>query len=104
VILEVKDVERFTEAGRGELARRPWTKRKDGKVILVLQRNKRCKHLLDDNRCNVYSIRPDACSTFPMGSECCLFAREDEMGFKEGLFAQQAKTPRPSGRKVRAEA
>jgi hypothetical protein len=58
--------------------------RVDGKVVLVLRRDKRCKHLADDNRCGVYPIRPDACSTFPAGSECCLSSREEELGIIDG--------------------
>jgi uncharacterized protein len=84
VELEEQDVARFEKAGRGELARAPYAKRDDGKIILVLRRDKRCKHLADDNKCGVYAIRPDACSTFPAGSECCLSSREEELGIVDG--------------------
>src|SRR6185312_14422728 len=84
VELEPQDIERFEKAGRGELARAPYAKRDDGKIILVLQRNKDCKHLGADNKCAVYPIRPDACSTFPAGSECCLSAREEELEIIDG--------------------
>jgi len=53
--------------------------------VLVLRKDKRCKHLADDNKCGIYPIRPDACSTFPVGSECCLSAREEEMEIVDGL-------------------
>jgi Fe-S-cluster containining protein len=43
-----------------------------------------CRHLGKDNKCAIYPIRPDACSQFPMGSECCLFAREEELGILDG--------------------
>jgi Fe-S-cluster containining protein len=84
VELEDQDIERFDEAGRGELYRPPYAKRDDGKIVLVLRRDKRCKHLADDNRCGVYPIRPDACRTFPAGSECCLSSREAELGIVDG--------------------
>jgi Fe-S-cluster containining protein len=84
VELEERDVVRFDEAGRSELARSPYAKRDDGKIVLVLRRDKRCKHLAGDNRCGIYPIRPDACSTFPAGSECCLSSREAELGIVDG--------------------
>jgi Fe-S-cluster containining protein len=84
VELEDQDVARFDKAGRGELARAPYAKRDDGKIILVLQRDKRCKHLGGDNKCAIYPLRPDACSTFPPGSECCLSSREEELGVVDG--------------------
>jgi Fe-S-cluster containining protein len=87
VELEPKDVERFERAGRGELARPPYARRDDGALVLVLRRDKRCKHLGDDNRCAIYEIRPDACSTFPVGSECCLSSREQELGIVDGATA-----------------
>jgi hypothetical protein len=84
VILEDEDVERFERAGRGELARRPYAKHKDGRLQLVLRKDGDCKHLARDNRCGIYRIRPEACSTFPIASECCLSAREDELGIVDG--------------------
>jgi hypothetical protein len=84
VELDDKDVARFERGGRGELARPPYAKRDDGVVILVLRKDKRCKHLEDDNKCAIYALRPDSCSTFPVGSECCLSSREEEMGIVDG--------------------
>ncbi len=84
VELEAADFARFEAAGRPDLAKPPYAKRDDGKVILVLRRDKRCKHLCDDNKCAIYPIRPDACSTFPAGSECCLSSREEELGILDG--------------------
>jgi hypothetical protein len=84
VELEDQDIERFEKAGRADLTRAPYAKRDDGKIILVLRRDKRCKHLGYDNRCGVYPIRPDACSTFPVASECCLSSREAELGIVDG--------------------
>ncbi len=85
VILEDVDIERFEDAGRKELTRRPYARRRrDGRVVLTLKTDKRCKHLADDNKCDIYALRPDACSTFPVGSEGCLFSREEELGIYEG--------------------
>jgi Fe-S-cluster containining protein len=84
VELEDQDIERFERAGRLDLTRPPYAKRDDGKIILVLRKDKRCKHLADDNKCGIYPIRPDACSTFPAGSECCLSSREEELGIIDG--------------------
>jgi Fe-S-cluster containining protein len=85
VELEDEDIARFERAGRADLARPPWAKRDDGKVVLVLRKDdKHCKHLRADNRCGIYEIRPSACSTFPPGSECCLSSREEELGIVDG--------------------
>jgi uncharacterized protein len=84
VELDDVDVVRFEKAGRAELARAPYARREDGSIILVLRKDKRCKHLADDNKCGIYPIRPDACSTFPVASECCLSSREEELGIVDG--------------------
>ena len=84
VELDDVDVERFERAGRGDLARPPYARRDDGTLVLVLQRDRRCKHLAGDNKCGIYAIRPDSCSKFPVGSECCLSSREEEMGIVDG--------------------
>jgi Fe-S-cluster containining protein len=84
VELEDEDVTRFRNAGRGELARPPYARRDDGTIVLVLRKDKRCKHLGEQNQCAIYDIRPNACSTFPPGSECCLSAREEETGIIDG--------------------
>jgi Fe-S-cluster containining protein len=86
VILLDEDIERFKKHGRPELAKPPYAKRhKDGRIILTLLESKRCRHLKKNNRCGIYPIRPHACSEFPMGSECCLFAREDILDLHDGL-------------------
>jgi Fe-S-cluster containining protein len=87
VELEDEDTERFERAGRSDLTRPPFAKRDDGRLVLVLRKDKSCKHLGGDNRCAIYSIRPNACSTFPPASECCLSAREEELGIIDGLDA-----------------
>lgn len=90
VILQDADIERFRKAGRGDLAKRPWAKRRsDGKLVLTLLPSKRCRHLRRDNKCGIYEIRPHSCSEFPMGSECCLYAREVEMKAYDGLAPQK---------------
>jgi hypothetical protein len=78
------DVARLRAGGRGELAKRPYARRRDGKLVLVLTRTKRCKQLGEDNRCGIYSVRPAACRDFPVASECCLFSREDALGLVDG--------------------
>ena len=85
VILQDEDIERFKKAGRPELAKAPFAKRVDGRLVLTLLPNKRCRHLARDNRCGIYELRPHPCSEFPMGSECCLFAREDVLGLFDGV-------------------
>ena len=52
---------------------------------MTLLKSKDCRHLGKDNKCAIYAIRPDACSEFPVASECCLFAREEEMGIYDGV-------------------
>lgn len=84
VELEDEDLARFDGVGRSELARPPYAKLDDGRLVLVLRTDKRCKHLEDDNRCAIYSLRPNACRTFPPASECCLSAREEEIGVFDG--------------------
>ncbi len=89
VVLLDEDVERFKKGGRPELAKPPFAKRhKDGRVILTLLPNKRCRHLTKTNRCGIYSLRPHACSEFPMGSECCIFAREDILNLHDGAVPE----------------
>jgi len=84
VELDSEDVARFERAGRGDLLRPPYARRDDGTIVLVLRRDKSCKHLGQDNRCAVYELRPSACSSFPPGSECCLSSREEELGIVDG--------------------
>lgn len=87
VELERVDVRRLEAGGRGDLLKRPWARRDDGKIVLVLQRDGRCKHLGRDNKCAIYPLRPDACSMFPAASECCLYARDEELGVLDGARA-----------------
>jgi Fe-S-cluster containining protein len=84
VELEEQDIERLEKGGRGELSRPPYARRRDGRLVLTLRKDRCCRHLGPDNRCAIYPIRPDACSTFPPGSECCLSSREEELGIIDG--------------------
>ena len=84
-------IDRFKAAGRGDLAKAPYARRdKEGKLVLTLLESKRCRHLQDSNRCGIYAIRPHSCSEFPMGSECCIFAREDILKLHDGVPPEEA--------------
>lgn len=85
VVLQEVDRERFVRGGRADLLKAPYSRRRDGKLVLTLLASKDCRHLGKDNKCGIYPIRPDACSEFPVASECCLFAREEEMGVYDGV-------------------
>ena len=84
VILDEADIARFEGAGQGELARPPYARHDDEDMVFVLRRDRSCKHLGVDKRCHIYGIRPNACSTFPAGSECCLSSRAEELGIVDG--------------------
>jgi uncharacterized protein len=84
------DVARLHAGGRADLAKPPYARRSDGKLVLTLTKAKACQHLAGDNKCGIYQLRPDACSQFPMASECCLYAREEELGITDGLPRGQA--------------
>jgi Fe-S-cluster containining protein len=85
VVLEEKDLERFAEAGRKDLTKRPYTRKDGDRVILTLLRSKDCRHLQKDRRCGIYALRPESCRVFPMGSESCLYSREVELGIVDGV-------------------
>lgn len=86
VILQPADVKRFKDGGRPELAKPPYAKRdSEGRLVLTLLPNKRCRHLKRNNFCGIYELRPHPCSEFPMGTECCMFAREDMRQLFDGL-------------------
>ncbi len=87
VILEPEDITRFEEAGRGDLAKAPYTRKEGKKVVLRLLRSRDCRHLQADRRCGIYALRPDACRVFPAGSESCLFSRDSELGVVDGVEA-----------------
>jgi Fe-S-cluster containining protein len=78
------DITRFKTAGRDDLLGAPYTRKKGGKLVLRLLRSGDCRHLRADLRCNIYELRPEACRTFPPGSEGCLFSREDGLGIVDG--------------------
>jgi Fe-S-cluster containining protein len=85
VILYDVDLERFRKGGRADLGKAPYARKKDGKLVLTLLKSKNCRQLMPDNKCAIYPIRPDACSSFPMASEPCLFSREEELGIIDGV-------------------
>jgi len=85
VELDDDDVARIRDGGRADLLRAPFTRKDDGKLVLRLLKSKDCRHLASDNKCGIYELRPSACSMFPVGSECCLFAREEELEVVDGL-------------------
>lgn len=84
VELEAADLARFRAAGRADLVGKDYVRRARGKVTLRFLENGRCQHLGGDNKCAVYSFRPDNCRAFPVGSECCLAAREQSLGWVDG--------------------
>lgn len=86
VELDRADIARFRAAGAEHLSRRPYARKEaGGKIVLSLLRSKACRHLGRDNKCGIYTLRPAACSQFPVGSECCLISREEELGVVDGL-------------------
>ncbi len=85
VILFDVDKKRFVEGGRADLLKPPFARRTDGKLVLTLLANKKCRHLASDNKCGIYTIRADACRDFPVASECCLYARELERNLYDGV-------------------
>lgn len=91
VVLLDEDLARFRAGGRSDLTKPPYAKKQpDGRILLTLlpTTDKKCRHLQRSNRCGIYDVRPNACSEFPMGSECCLYAREDVLNVHDGLPPQ----------------
>jgi Fe-S-cluster containining protein len=84
VELDDEDMARFDRAGRPELYRAPYATGEGGRVFLRLTRARRCRHLGPNNACAIYAFRPEACSIFPVGSECCLSVRERD-GMVDGV-------------------
>jgi Fe-S-cluster containining protein len=87
VVLFEDDVTRLKEGGHAKLTRPPYARRRKGKLVLTLLANKSCRQLGKDNACAIYASRPAACRDFPMGSECCLYSREAEFGWVDGVAA-----------------
>jgi Fe-S-cluster containining protein len=85
VLLDDADFERFREGGREDLLGKAYIKRaRDGKVTLRFAETGKCQHLRRDKKCRIYTIRPDNCRAFVVGSEACLAAREDTLGYRDG--------------------
>ena len=79
VVLEREDLRRFRRGGV-----QPVTRRKGGQLMLRVLESGKCAHLGPKNKCGIYTHRPNACRYFPPASECCLFAREEELGIFDG--------------------
>jgi Fe-S-cluster containining protein len=94
VVLDEDDVAKLRAGGRADLLKKPWSKRKGGRIVLTLKDNGRCHHLRRDNKCRIYELRPAACSVFPVASECCVSAREYELELFDGL-APEGEWPWP---------
>jgi Fe-S-cluster containining protein len=90
VVLDEDDFARWREAGRKDLFDKAYLKKKNGRVTLRFLENGRCRNLGRDNKCGIYAIRPDNCSVFVVGSECCLAAREDTLKIRDGLPAEES--------------
>jgi hypothetical protein len=75
VVLEREDFARWRAAGRHDLEA-PEFLRARKKKLRVLP-NGDCVHLRG-NLCGIYELRPNNCRNFPAGSECCLFARDEQ--------------------------
>jgi Fe-S-cluster containining protein len=88
VEIERADLARFRRAGRPELGRAPYARKRDGKLVLQLLRSRDCRHLTREKECAIYELRPDSCRSFPPGSEGCLFSREEELGVVDGLASR----------------
>jgi Fe-S-cluster containining protein len=95
VVLEDEDVQRFAQAKRGYLAKMPYARRSDGKLVLRLTKGGACVHLERDKRCGIYEIRPEMCRVFPLGSECCLSARAEELNQHDGAPPKERSSSPP---------
>ena len=85
VLLDRDDFARWRKAGRADLVDKAYLKRaRDGKVTLRFADSGKCQHLEPDKKCRIYTIRPDNCAAFVVGSEACLAAREDTLGLRDG--------------------
>lgn len=88
VLLDDSDLQRFRDAGRHDLTKSAYIKRsRDGKIRLRFIGRGRCQHLMGDNKCAIYAIRPFNCSVFPVGSEACLAARESTLHLRDDARA-----------------
>lgn len=82
VVLDEDDFARWRAAGRDELTSKAYTRTSKGVVVLRLKQDKTCVHL-QGTLCGIYPLRPDNCSSFPVGSEPCLESRWQEFGLEE---------------------
>lgn len=91
VVLDENDIARFDRAGRSELSKMPYARKRNGKLMLRLAPDGGCLQLGPGNRCNIYDIRPEMCRAFPVGSECCLSTRADDLGLYDGARPSSAR-------------
>jgi hypothetical protein len=83
-VLGPPDITRWRRAGRADLARRSYTRRHGGFLMLRLRESDNaCVHL-DGRSCGIYPLRPYVCRVFPVGCEGCLDARRLELGIVDG--------------------
>lgn len=86
VVMDEADLDRFREGGRPDLVHRDYIKRsRDGRITLRFAPSGRCQHLRG-KKCSIYTIRPDNCRVFVVGSEACLAAREDTLKLRDGAW------------------
>lgn len=83
VLLDHVDLGRWREAGRADLADPAYVREENGKTTLRLAESGACLHL-EGKACGIYPLRPDNCSSFVVGSEPCLSAREETLGIRDG--------------------
>jgi hypothetical protein len=84
VVVDERDMQRLERARRTDLLAPGLVRRRRGTVTLRLTKSGACHHLGQDNRCAIYEVRPGMCREFPVGSECCLSARAEDLGLDAG--------------------
>lgn len=91
VVLRDADLERWRKARRHDLIERTQVWRFGRRRLPLVEGTKACIHLAG-KRCGIYALRPEMCSEFVPGSEHCLSAREQQLGF--ALPSTNAGAPR----------
>ena len=75
VLLGKDDFARWRAAGRSDLEAPEFLRARKKKLRVLPSGD--CVHLRG-NDCGIYEVRPDNCRAFPAGSECCMFARDEQ--------------------------
>ena len=96
VLLGKDDFARWRAAGRSDLEAPEFLRARKRKLRVLPSGD--CVHLRG-NDCGIYEVRPDNCRAFPAGSECCLFAR-DEQREKLAARATPSTSSKPSSRRT----